>query len=77
MRVQRGQQAGAAGVPGQSRAEDSGGVCDCRRTATDRLLLHWRLQEQGGVLHKANHNHTESRIHEREFVLRGPVLCST
>lgn len=74
--VQRGQQAGAAGVPGRSRAEDPGGVGDRGRAAAARRRLHGRLQKQGGVLCEAKQGGAESRLHEGKPGLRGLVLRS-
>lgn len=78
VRVQRGEPTDAAGVPGQSRAQDSGGGCDRGRTPAARRRPQRRLQKQGGVLCEAEHNsETQSRVHEREPGLRGLVLRST
>lgn len=76
VRVQRGQQAGAAGVPGQSRAQDPGGVCDRGRTAAARRRLHSRRQAQGGVLREADGGSAQSAVHEGGPGVRGPVLRS-
>lgn len=42
LRVRRGQQAGAAGLPGHGRAEDSDGVRERSWTAGARNLVHWQ-----------------------------------
>lgn len=84
MRVQRGEQAGAARLPGQSRAEDSDGGCDRGRTPATRRCLQRHLQKQGGLLCEAEQNSAQSGLYESEPGLRGlvlrspgPVFCSS
>ena len=71
MRVQRGQQAGAGGLPGQGGADDSGGDRGRGRTAPAGRLLHRRLQAQVGVLFEKEPGDAEAGDHEAEPDLRG------
>lgn len=71
--VERGQQAGPAGLPGPGREPDPGGVCDRRRAAA-ALPRVQGLQEQGGLLSETKRGCAQPGLHEGTAGVRGTMF---